>query len=96
MNHTSDGGANLMKTGDHTELPPGDPPDLESDEPVEDDSDSAPHMGCGFGRCRPRFLQVFANPIVFMIVLNTYCFVEGAIVSGKPPCSILTVVLCGV
>ena len=42
------------------------------------------HMGCGFGRCRPHFLQIFANPIVFMITLNIYCLVEGAIVSGKP------------
>ena len=38
---------------------------------------------CGFGPCRPRWLQIFAKPICFMIVLNIYCFVEGTIVSGK-------------
>lgn len=41
------------------------------------------HTDCGLGRCRPRFLQIFANPIVFMIILNIYCLVEGAIVSGE-------------
>ena len=38
---------------------------------------------CGVGPCRPRWLQVFAKPIWFMLLLNTYCCVEGAIVSGK-------------
>ena len=37
----------------------------------------------GFGPCRPRWLQIFAKPICFMIILNIYCFVEGTIVSGK-------------
>ena len=38
---------------------------------------------CGLGPCRPRWLQIFAKPICFVIVLNIYCFVEGTIVSGK-------------
>ena len=39
--------------------------------------------GCGFGPWRPRCLQIFAKPIVFLILLNIYCIVEGTIVSGK-------------
>lgn len=53
---------------------------------VELDDDSAPdnmHTGCGFGRFRPKFLQICANPIVFMIILITYCCLEGAIASGE-------------
>ncbi|XP_065898058.1 solute carrier organic anion transporter family member 4C1-like isoform X2 [Dysidea avara] len=38
--------------------------------------------GCGFGPWRPRCLQIFAKPIVFLILLNIYCIVEGTIVSG--------------
>ena len=37
----------------------------------------------GFGPCQPRWLQIFAKPIYFMIILNIYCFVEGTIASGK-------------
>ena len=40
-------------------------------------------VSCGLGPCRPRWLQFFAKPIYFMIILNIYCFVEGTIVSGK-------------
>ena len=39
--------------------------------------------GCGFGPWRPGCLQIFAKPIVFLILLNIYCIVEGAIVSGE-------------
>ena len=81
MNHTGDSSTNLMKT------PPGvnskNERSPESVELEEASTSVTEHMGCGFGRCRPRFLQVFANPIVFMILLNIYCLVEGAIVSGK-------------
>lgn len=38
---------------------------------------------CGIGPWRLRCLQIFAKPIWFMLLLNTYCCVEGAIVSGK-------------
>ena len=55
---------------------------------VDLEDDFAPqvdvNMECGFGKCRPRFLQIFANPITFMIVLNIYCFLEGAIATGEP------------
>lgn len=48
-------------------------------------SDSDPRvMGCGFGRCRPRFLQIFATPFAFMIAMLAYCLLEGAIVNGEP------------
>ena len=81
MKHTGDSSTNLMRT--------------EAEKSTEKDRASelalvsspvtevAEHMGCGFGRCRPRFLQVFARPFFFMIILNIYCLVEGAIVSGK-------------
>ena len=49
----------------------------------DNDNDVAAVGSCGFGPCRPRWLQIFAKPICFMIVLNIYCFVEGTIVSGK-------------
>ena len=49
--------------------------------------------GCGLGPWRPRYLQIFAKPIVFLIVLNIYCLVEGAIVSGKV---IQNIVYCGI
>ena len=39
--------------------------------------------GCGFGPCRPGWLQIFSKPICFMIFLNTYCFLEGTVISGK-------------
>ena len=80
MKHTGESSSNLMgKNGTITErvCSPGSA-ELEEKPPALFE-----HKGCGFGRCRPRFLQVFANPIVFMIVLNIYCLVEGAIVSGK-------------
>lgn len=70
MKHLGDSGSNLMKT--EKELSP------------ESVGFEGENVGCGFGRCRPRFLQFFANPIVFMIILNIYCLVEGAIVSGEP------------
>lgn len=41
------------------------------------------HAGCGFGAWQPRCLQIFAKPIAFMIVLNIYCVMEGAIASGE-------------
>jgi len=72
MRHSNDSSSNLTNTEQKHES-------VE----VEDDPASVTHMGCGFGRCRPRFLQIFANPIVFMIILNIYCLVEGAIVSGE-------------
>lgn len=66
------------------------PLDISEDKNVNQDSDSSDSTSvtaidgrCGFGACRPRWLNVFAKPIWFMIVLNTYCFVEGTIVSGK-------------
>ena len=77
IQRSGNSGINLVKT------------ENERSESVElgHDDDSAPvnntHTGCGFGRCRPRFLQMFANPIVFMIVLIMYCFLEGAIASGE-------------
>ena len=40
-------------------------------------------LGCGLGPCRSRCLQIFAKPIIFLILLNIYCIVEGAIVNGK-------------
>lgn len=41
-----------------------------------------PRYACGLGRCRPRWLQIFAraNFFTFFLCLNT--LVEGAIVSG--------------
>ena len=54
-----------------------------------DEDHSEDHQGvgnCGVGPCRLRWLQVFAKPIWFMLFLNIYCFVEGAIVSGKILC----------
>lgn len=73
MNHSSESGSNLMMKTEKA---------LSSGS-FELQYESGTHMGCGFGRCRPRFLQFFANPIVFMIILNIYCLVEGAIVSGE-------------
>jgi len=49
----------------------------------QDDSTDDGRPSCGFGPCRPRWLQMFAKPIWFMILLNVYCFVEGTIVTGK-------------
>lgn len=40
-------------------------------------------IGCGLGPWRPRCLQIFAKPVVFLILLNIYCTVEGIIVSGE-------------
>ena len=76
MKHSDDSNKNLMRT--EKEFSPESPVDL------EDASLFTTRIGCGFGRCRPRFLQYLANPIIFMIVLNFYCLVEGAIVSGEP------------
>lgn len=79
MKDTGDSSANLMPMRTETEK------NTEKDRSPELSLTSSPteHMGCGLGRCRPRFLQVFARPFVFMIILNIYCLVEGAIVSGK-------------
>ena len=52
-------------------------------EEVDLGSHDTKHTGCGFWGCQPGFLQIFARPIVFMIILNIYCLVEGAIVSGE-------------
>ena len=82
MKHTGDSSTNLMRKTDTNTVEKERSPELAGTEET-----SAPvtgHMGCGFGGCRPRFLQIFANPIIFMVILNIYCLVEGAIVSGKP------------
>ena len=47
-----------------------------------DDDDNKASVSCGCG-CRPRWLQIFAKPSCFIVFLITYCFIEGAIVSGK-------------
>ena len=74
MKHCGDSGANSVNAEQRTQSV-----DLEDDSAQVD-----VHMKCGFGKCRPRFLQIFANPITFMIVLNIYCILEGAIASGEP------------
>ena len=78
MKHTGDSNTNLMRTETENNTEKDRSPELTlTSSPVIE------QMGCGFGRCRPRFLQIFARPFVFMIILNIYCLVEGAIVSGK-------------
>ena len=51
-----------------------------------DNDDITASNNCGFGPCRPGWLQIFAKPICFMIFLNTYCFLEGTVISGKELC----------
>ena len=53
------------------------------DEEPDNDDDITAGNRCGFGPCRPGWLQIFAKPICFVIFLNTYCFLEGTIISGK-------------
>lgn len=86
MKHSSNSATKLVKTENGRS-----PESSKLEDSLEEDVDGSKpvtgldttRMGCGFGRCRPRFLQFFANPIIFMIILNIYCLVEGAIVSGK-------------
>ena len=49
------------------------------------DKDEGTSGRTGFGMLswRPRYLQIFAKPFCFLIVLNIYCLVEGIIVSGN-------------
>ena len=80
MKHTGDSSASLMRTETEKNTEKDRSPELTL---TSESSPVIEHMGCGFGRCQPRFLQIFARPFVFMIILNIYCLVEGAIVSGK-------------
>lgn len=38
---------------------------------------------CGFGPFHPKWLQFFAKKKVFTILLCTFAFIQGSIVSGK-------------
>ena len=38
---------------------------------------------CGFGPCRPKWLQVMANKRIFTLLLCLFAFVQGSVVSGK-------------
>jgi len=49
----------------------------------DDGETNSDRMGCGLFSWRPRCLQIFAKPLCFLMLLNTYCLVEGMIVSGK-------------
>ena len=48
---------------------------------------------CSFFGWRPRYLQFFAKPYWFMLVLNSLTLCEGAIVSGED-CTLLCICLC--
>ena len=37
---------------------------------------------CGFGPCRPKWLQVMANKKIFTLLLCLFAFLQGAVVSG--------------
>lgn len=50
---------------------------------MEGGSDAVKEYYCGFGRCRPKWLQVFRNSTFFTVILCLNCAIEGAIVSGK-------------
>lgn len=38
---------------------------------------------CGFGKCRPKWMQVFRDSKFFTFILCVNCCIEGALVSGK-------------
>ena len=82
MNHSGESDSKLFrKSGINGETLSF--PELSEDSDSLETSLETKHAGCGFWGCRPRFLQIFARPIIFMIILNVYCLVEGAIVSGE-------------
>lgn len=37
---------------------------------------------CGFGKCRPKWMQFFRNSKFFAFILCLNCTIEGALVSG--------------
>ena len=54
----------------------------------EDDEQSVPSdllkpYYCGFGICRPKWLQVFAKKKFFTFLLCLFAFLQGSVVSGK-------------
>ena len=80
MKHPSESGVNLVETESKAAEKERELAELDDEPPP------VANMGCGFGRCRPRFLQCFAKPVVFMIVLNMYCILGGTIASGECYC----------
>lgn len=58
------------------------PPPYEEDG-VEDTAEENPvEYFCGFGKCRPKFLQIFRDAKFFTFLLCCSCFIEGTIATG--------------
>lgn len=60
----------------------------DTDLPVAEEMEESSHINggkeyyCGFGKCRPKWLQVFRNAKFFTFLMCLNSTIEGAIVSG--------------
>ena len=68
-----------------------------TDLPVTGEMEESSHINggkeyyCGFGKCKPKWLQVFRNAKFFTFLMCLNSLIEGAIVSGEIMCTFLNV-----
>ncbi len=54
-----------------------------SENAIEDGNPSVKEYYCGFGKSRPKWMQMFRNSKFFTFILCLNALIEGALVSGK-------------
>ena len=61
-------------------------PRVEVMEPEYADRNDNKEYFCGFGKCKPKWMQRFRDSKIFTFILCLNCCIEGALVSGKCNC----------